>query len=114
MGMITDKAELDEFLGTVHHFSSGVYAKQVSLKKGCFVEQHVHSYDHMSILASGVVRLITHPEEREIRAPAVIDIKAGMVHMIVAVEDSVWFCIHPTDCTDPEKVDEVILGKGEA
>jgi hypothetical protein len=29
--------------------------------------------------------------------------------MIEALEDAVWFCIHATDETDPEKVDKVLI-----
>jgi hypothetical protein len=32
-----------------------------------------------------------------------------MNHSIEALEDTVWFCIHATEETDPTKVDEVLI-----
>jgi dTDP-4-dehydrorhamnose 3,5-epimerase-like enzyme len=52
------------------------------------------------------------PEGRQLyRAPVAVTIRAGVSHGIVALEDSVWFCIHATDETDPAKVDEVVIQK---
>lgn len=96
-------------LRTVHHFSAGVYAKQMSLPKGHMAVSHKHSYDHLSILATGVVTVQADGASRIYRAPACIEIKAGVEHAITALEDVTWFCIHATDETDPEKVDRVLI-----
>lgn len=97
-------------LGIVHHFSDGVYAKQMLVPKDHFVVKHLHSYDHLSILASGRVMLEIDGNADEFIAPACINISAGKYHKIVALEDSVWFCIHATDETDDDKIDEVLIG----
>jgi hypothetical protein len=44
-----------------------------------------------------------------IEAPACVDVKAGLVHGIKAIEDCVWYCIHATDEKDPSKVDKDII-----
>ena len=95
--------------GTVHHFSSGVYAKQMLLPKGATATSHKHAYDHMSILAKGKVWVSAGGKIQLYDGPAVVEIKAGVIHSIQAVEDSVWFCIHATEETDPAKVDEVAI-----
>jgi quercetin dioxygenase-like cupin family protein len=101
-------------LGIVHHFSSGVYAKQMTIPAGCTALSHSHSFDHMSILASGKVLVKTDDSEIvEYIAPTVVTIKAGINHAIYAVEDSSWFCIHATDETDEEHIDEVLIKKAE-
>lgn len=96
-----------------HHFSSGVYAKQTMLPKGSFAVQHKHKHSHLSILASGRVLVCVDEEEKEYVAPACITIKAGKNHGVEALEDSVWFCIHATDETDINKVDQVVIAKGD-
>jgi quercetin dioxygenase-like cupin family protein len=107
--MMSLKEQIDR--DTVHHFSSGVYAKQMFLPKGAVALTHKHKYDHLSILAQGAVVLET-PEGRQLyRAPVAVTIRAGVAHGIMALEDSVWFCIHATDETDPAKVDEVVIQK---
>lgn len=93
----------------VHHFAAGVYAKQMTLPRDAYAEKHVHSYDHMSILAKGHVFVYVDGVEEEYVAPACICIKRGQKHKILAIEDSVWFCIHATDETDPDHVDEVLI-----
>jgi quercetin dioxygenase-like cupin family protein len=92
-----------------HHFSSGVYAKQMVLPARHYAETHEHLYDHLSILASGHVRVTLDGEVDEYRGPAVVHIAAGKKHRIDALTDSVWFCVHATDVTDPEQVDRVLI-----
>lgn len=97
--------------GTVHHFSSGLYAKQMHLPKGYFAVSHAHTYDHLSILAKGKAIVKTDEGENIYTAPACIEIKKDLHHSITALEDVVWFCIHATNETDIDKVDEVLIKK---
>lgn len=92
-----------------HFFSGREYAKQMVLPAGHCAETHEHQYDHISILATGeVVVCIDGVRERHV-GPTALVIPAGKVHRIDAITDSVWFCVHATDETDPEKVDEVLI-----
>jgi quercetin dioxygenase-like cupin family protein len=104
--MSTDIIELPEIK---HHFSDGLYAKQICLPQDHFMVQHKHTYDHMSILAEGWVVVKVDGVETEYHAPACINIAAGKSHEVTAVTNSVWFCIHATDETDVEKVDQVLI-----
>ena len=101
---------IDIDLGVVHHFSAGVYAKQMHLPSGHYAVTHAHVYDHLSILASGRVLVVVDGVEQEYKAPACINIQAGKHHEVIALADSVWFCVHATDETDPDKVDKVLIG----
>ena len=98
-------------LGIQHHFSSGVYAKQMHLPKGHFALSHKHAFDHMSILASGIAVVVVDGKETVYTAPACIEIKAGHEHSITALEDVTWFCIHATDEKDVSKIDEIVIQK---
>ena len=42
-----------------------------------------------------------------------LEIKKDINHAIEALEDTVWFCIHATDETNIEKIDKVLINKGE-
>lgn len=105
------KGRFDIDLGVVHHFAAGLYAKRMDLPKGFEALSHAHTYDHLSILASGkvVVKTDKNPEGIEYVAPACLEIKAGLNHSILALEDVSWFCIHATNETDAEKIDEVLI-----
>jgi quercetin dioxygenase-like cupin family protein len=98
-------------LGTQHHFSDGLYAKEMKIPKGYAAGMHKHEYSHLSILSKGRVIVRTDEYNNEYVAPACIDIKAGLNHTIEALEDSVWFCIHATQETDITKIDEVLIAK---
>ena len=92
-----------------HFFSDGLYAKEIRIPENHCATQHKHTYDHMSILAEGWVVVKVDGVETEYHAPACINIKAGKNHEIIGVTDSVWYCIHATDETDVEKIDEVLI-----
>jgi mannose-6-phosphate isomerase-like protein (cupin superfamily) len=44
-----------------------------------------------------------------VEAPACLTIAAGKHHGIKSLTDVVWYCVHATDCTDEDKVDEVLI-----
>ena len=92
-----------------HHFSSGVYAKEARIPAGYLCVQHKHKFDHLSILATGSVELLVDDKVSVVHAPACLTIEAGKVHSIRAITDVMWYCIHATDCTDIESVDEVLI-----
>jgi quercetin dioxygenase-like cupin family protein len=93
----------------LHHFSDGVYARQMTLKAGHEVDTHEHKYSHLAILGSGSVIVEVDGEMEKRDGPCVIDIEAGKKHRIQALTDVVWFCVHATDVADPEKMDEVLI-----
>lgn len=94
-----------------HHFSSGLYAKETFIPAGVKLTQHVHSYDHLSILASGTVDVSAGEEISRITGPACLEIKKGIAHSVTAITDAVWFCLHATDDDDPETVDVSLMSK---
>lgn len=99
--------------GIVHNFSDGLYAKQMTIPKGYVAGQHAHTFSHLSILAKGKVIVKTDTTEQIYEAPACIEIRKNVNHMITALDDSVWFCVHATDETDVDRIDEVLIQKGE-
>ncbi|MHB9838524.1 hypothetical protein Q8F57_027220 [Paraburkholderia terrae] len=92
-----------------HHFSAGVYVREMTLGLDGEVETHEHVYDHFGILGSGSVIVELDGEMAVYHGPCVIEITAGKKHSIRALTDIVWFCVHATDVADPEKIDEVLI-----
>lgn len=87
--------------GEVEFFSvGGIEAKVYGLPALTKIEQHVHTYDHMSILISGKATLVAGTEVTEHTGPAFLEIKAGVKHTIIAEEATLWACIHSTDRMD--------------
>lgn len=98
----------------IHHFNGGLYTKEMHLEAGDTIIKHTHDYDHQSILVSGEVVLSVGGELQVLTAPAVINIKANVEHEARALTPVVWLCQHITTCTDPDEVDNVLIGQGEA
>lgn len=102
-----------------HHFAGqdvdrGVYAKELLIPAGWMLRSHSHPYDHLSILASGYASLkLGDDEVHLIHGPQAFTIKKGVVHTLRAITAVTWFCIHPSNESDADKVDQVILAKGE-
>ena len=95
-------------IGLAHHFSSGVYAKEVFIPAGMVLQQHSHPFDHLSILASGRVIVRVGDSVEQYAGPAAITIRAGVQHEVESITDAVWFCIHATDETDAANIDHVL------
>ena len=98
-------------VGIKHHFAAGVYAKGAFLKAGDRLVQHKHKFDHLSILATGTVDVTVEGVTTRINESDCLTIEAGKYHCVVAVTDAVWYCIHATDCYDPEEVDNVVIAQ---
>ena len=96
-----------EMFKVQHHFAGGVYAKQMEFNPGYPFKGHKHHFDHMSILAQGEALVEVDGITTHVVGPAVIDIKKNSVHRVKALTPCVWFCIHQTDLTDPDDIDEV-------
>jgi quercetin dioxygenase-like cupin family protein len=99
--------DLDTFgVGITHHFVGGLYCKETRIPAGVKLTQHVHEFDHLSILAQGRVSVTVDGVATEYAGPAFLTIAAGKAHEVAALTDTVWACLHATDCTDPEQVDQ--------
>lgn len=96
---------------TEHFFTDGVYARKMFIPKGTQVPTHKHVYNHLSILAQGRVRVAVGAIIQEYIAPAMIEIRKDVIHTILALEDSVWYCIHATDATDVESLEQTVIVK---
>ena len=92
-----------------HHFSDGMYAKEAFIPSGQILVQHRHKFDHLSILAVGSVELAVDGVVTVLHAPACLTLKANTHHGVKSLTDVVWYCIHATDCTDEENIDDVLI-----
>lgn len=96
-----------------HYFGGGVYAKETVIPAGQILVQHKHEHDHLSVLASGTVEMQIDGVKSRLQGPACITIKAGAHHGVRTLTDVAWYCIHATDCTDEDKVDELLVVAGD-
>lgn len=96
-----------------HHFGGGIYAKETFIPAGKWLVQHTHKFDHLSILAQGSVELIVDGVATVIDAPACLTIAAGKHHGVRSLTNVIWYCIHATECTDENEIDDVIIAPND-
>ena len=87
-----------------HHFAGGVYAREQTLMAGQEVPKHVHDYDHLSFLCSGIAIVEVGADLQTLHGPCAFTVKANEEHKVYAVTDIVWLCIHAESVADPEIV----------
>jgi quercetin dioxygenase-like cupin family protein len=77
---------------------AGIYIIQTLLQPGAEVVQHVHKYDHLSVIPrTGRVELTVEGEKRILIGPCAVVIEAGKKHSVRALTPVLWQCIHRVD-----------------
>ena len=67
----------------------------MKIPKGFSIGKHVHPHDHFSALVSGKVSVVIGGKDPIVLDGfEVIEIEKDTSHVITALEDSVWMCIH--------------------
>jgi quercetin dioxygenase-like cupin family protein len=70
-------------------------------------EGHAHCFDHLTLLASGKIRIAALGKFNDFTAPHHIFIKAGVEHELLALEDNTTVhCIHAI--RDGERVEDIV------
>lgn len=96
---------------------ANLFSRQMHFEKAGDVEHgHTHSFDHLTLLASGKLKIVVEGNESVFIAPQMIYIKAEKMHELTALEDNtVAYCIHALrigedvdDIVDPSMVPEGI------
>lgn len=91
-----------------HHFSPGVYAREITIPKDTVLIGVVHKRDNLVVLSAGKLRLVTAEGFTDICAPHTMLCKAGSKNAAVALEDAVWTNFFATEETDPDKLVELL------
>lgn len=90
----------------------GIFIKQIHIPhEGTLVPQHVHTFDHHSMLAKGSLMVFVGDENIGVfTAPSPIFIRRGVQHSFLSMEkDVILYCIHNLHGEDA--VDIIAEGK---
>lgn len=94
---------------TIHHFAPDVYMRQMDAKAGDLVVSKMHRTEHMNILLKGSITILTEDGVQHLEAPVVLKSRAGTKRIGYFHEDSSWITVHPTNETDLEKIEELVI-----
>jgi hypothetical protein len=82
---------------TKHHFADGIYLREVLIPAGMVAVGKIHKTRHLTIIASGTVRITTEEGVKEITGPAVFVSEPGTKKAAFAVTDTVVMNPHPNE-----------------
>ena len=124
---LMDKAELREVIGNIerimlsmdgqidipvfHHFSKGIYAREMQMPAGSILVGKIHKHENLSILSAGEVSVLSQDGIKRFKAPYTFVATAGAKRVIYAHSDAVWTVIHGTDEKNVEKIEEEFIAK---
>lgn len=97
----------------VHHFSPGVYARELHIPADCTVVGEIHKYPQLNILSKGKIRVLLEDGMADIDAPFTVVSPAGTKRIAYAYTDCVWTTILHTDETDVLKIEKHFIAKSE-
>ena len=95
----------------VHHFSPGIYAREIFMPAGTFVIGHKHKTQHLNIILSGKASVLMDGEVHYVEAPAVIESKPGVQKVLLIEEDMRWITVHTneSDSRDIAYIEETLI-----
>lgn len=88
-----------------HHFSHGVYARELFIRAGTLLTGKIHKYEQLNIMSQGELLVLVGEDVKHIKAPFTIVSPPGTKRIAYALTDTVWTTIHGTAETDVDKIE---------
>tara|TARA_R110002049_G_scaffold116023_2_gene268289 strand:- start:111 stop:485 length:375 start_codon:yes stop_codon:yes gene_type:complete len=96
-------------LAVQHHFSKGLYARELFIPKGVCLVGALHKTRHMFMVVTGTCRVSSQFGNEEITGPFIGETQIGTKRVIYAETDCVWMTYHPTNLTDIAEIEDALL-----
>lgn len=93
----------------VHYFAGGLYAREITIRKGTLLTGKIHRTEHLNIISKGRIVVWTEDGMREVAAPFTMVSHPGAKRVGYALEDTVWTTIHATTERDLVKLEEQLI-----
>ena len=100
-------------LKVVHHFSHGVYARELHIPKDTLLTGEIHKCENLNILSQGEISVLTQNGMERVKAPFTIVSSPGTKRIAYTHEDCVWTTIHGTFERDLKKIETIFIAKSE-
>jgi hypothetical protein len=94
---------------TIHHFSDGIYARELRIPAGVCIVGALHKTRHFMMVSKGRCSIATHEGSTVVEAPYIVETQPGIKRVVYAETDTVMITFHVTNETDIEKIAEQIL-----
>jgi len=80
---------------TEHRFAPGIYVRQVTIPAGVACTGAACKFDHLSVMVRGKMRVLADGSMQDIEGYHEWIAAAGVKRVGVALEETVWFTVHP-------------------
>ena len=108
------KQDLEEVeLPVTHHFSEGVYARELFIPKGTVLTGKIHKFTNLNILIEGELSVSTDTGIKRVKAPLLVVSPPGTKRVAYAHEDSRWLTVHGTTETDLDVIEQAFVAQDE-
>lgn len=113
--MLAADASVQIKLEAKHHFSPGVYMRELFIPKGVVLTGKIHKTEHHNILSQGDLTVMTENGMKRLTASTIIKSGPGMKRAGYANEDSVWITVHanPDEITNPDELESKLVAATE-
>lgn len=96
-----------------HRFAPGVYVREILMYADTFVIGHAHRTEHFNIVLRGRALVSMDGQVEEIVGPCVFVSKPGVRKVLRILEEMVWITVHPTDETDMQRLEQLLIVKSD-
>lgn len=90
---------------TRHHFSPGVYAREITIPAGTLLTGRIHKYEQLNILSGGRISVLTDDGMKDVEAPFTVVSPPGTKRIAYAHTDCTWTTVLATEEKDPDKIE---------
>ena len=94
---------------TRHHFSDGMYARELFIPAGTVVVGALHKSQHLYMVVKGECKVSSQYETVKIEAPYMGETIPGTKRVIYAETDCVWIGFFPTQLTDIDEIEAALI-----
>lgn len=100
-------------LKVIHHFSHGVYARELHIPAGVMLTGEIHKYENLNILSKGRMRVTVDDRIIEVYAPFTTVSPPGTKRIAYALEDCIWTTIHGTFEKNIDNIKDYFIAASE-
>lgn len=97
----------------IHHFSKGVYARELHIPAGVILTGEIHKFENLNILSKGKIQVLVGGDIQEVEAPFTVASPPGTKRIARTLTDCVWTTIHGTDEKDLNIIEHTFIAKSE-
>lgn len=94
-----------------HRLAHEQYSREVFIPAGTFAIGHAHRHSCFDFVLQGRALVVMNGTLKEVVAPCVMVSEPGARKVGIIIEDMRWATTHPTNETDPDRLEDLLLIK---